>query len=279
MRPGLADRARDAASVTILRRLRRRSRTGRRSCHRARSSDERDRLTSPATATIEAEEPTPMQRTPAHDRPDPILVCHSHLRWDWVYQRPQHLLSRLARHWPVIVEEEPVFDDRPPGPGRAAGGRGRDGPPAAPAGPTRTSTSAALVEDYVAAWSGATGRWSAGSTRRCSPPTAIGSGADQVVVYDCMDELANFAGAPAGLIEAEARLLERADVVFTGGRSLYESKRDRQPERPLLPLGRRARALRPGPRPRPAAARPTWPACPGRSSAITARSTSGSITT
>src|SRR5919199_6912030 len=45
----------------------------------------------------------------------PLLVCHSHLRWDWVYQRPQHLLSRLARHWPVIVEEEPVFDDRPPG--------------------------------------------------------------------------------------------------------------------------------------------------------------------
>ena len=44
-----------------------------------------------------------------------------------------------------------------------------------------------------------------------------------------MDELANFAGAPAGLIEAEARLLERADVVFTGGRSLYESKRDRNP--------------------------------------------------
>ena len=45
----------------------------------------------------------------------PLFICHSHLRWDWVYQRPQHLLSRLARHAPVIVEEEPVFDDRPPG--------------------------------------------------------------------------------------------------------------------------------------------------------------------
>src|SRR4051794_28019414 len=45
----------------------------------------------------------------------PLLVCHSHLRWDWVYHRPQHLLSRLARQWPVILEEEPVFDDRPPG--------------------------------------------------------------------------------------------------------------------------------------------------------------------
>src|SRR5918998_328934 len=45
----------------------------------------------------------------------PVYVCHSHLRWDWVYQRPQHLLSRLARHGPVLVEEEAVFDDRPPG--------------------------------------------------------------------------------------------------------------------------------------------------------------------
>src|SRR4051794_12931714 len=45
----------------------------------------------------------------------PLLVCHSHLRWHWVYQRPQHVLSRLARYWPVIVEEEPIFDDRPPG--------------------------------------------------------------------------------------------------------------------------------------------------------------------
>src|SRR5690348_18479059 len=45
----------------------------------------------------------------------PLLVCHCHLRWDWVYQRPQHLLSRLARHWPIIIEEEPVFDERPPG--------------------------------------------------------------------------------------------------------------------------------------------------------------------
>src|SRR3954453_16645712 len=48
-------------------------------------------------------------------RGNPVLVCHSHLRWDWVYQRPQHLLTRLARRWPVLVEEEPLIDDRPPG--------------------------------------------------------------------------------------------------------------------------------------------------------------------
>jgi glycosyltransferase involved in cell wall biosynthesis len=45
------------------------------------------------------------------------------------------------------------------------------------------------------------------------------------VVYDCMDELSNFAGAPPGLREAESALLRRAGVVFTGGRSLYEAKK------------------------------------------------------
>src|SRR5215208_3741172 len=56
-----------------------------------------------------------MNSRDARDESTPLLLCHSHLRWDWVYQRPQHLLTRLARHWPVIVEEEPVFDGRPPG--------------------------------------------------------------------------------------------------------------------------------------------------------------------
>lgn len=46
-------------------------------------------------------------------------------------------------------------------------------------------------------------------------------------VYDCMDELSGFRGAPATLLERERRLFERADLVFTGGQSLYEAKRDR----------------------------------------------------
>src|SRR5689334_3051160 len=49
------------------------------------------------------------------------------------------------------------------------------------------------------------------------------------VVYDCMDELSLFRGAPPALIERERRLLERADLVFTGGQSLYEAKRERHP--------------------------------------------------
>ena len=39
------------------------------------------------------------------------LVCLSHLRWDFVYQRPQHLLSRFAKERRVFFVEEPIFDD------------------------------------------------------------------------------------------------------------------------------------------------------------------------
>jgi UDP-galactopyranose mutase len=160
----------------------------------------------------------------ASDR-EAILVCHSHLRWDWVYQRPQHLLSRLARHWPVILEEEPVFDDRRAGLDVLPVGNGvtilRPHRPV-----DRDYDLGRLVEDYV------------DLVRRDRPLvrwfyspifTTYGDRLEtgQVVVYDCMDELANFAGAPAGLVEAESRLLARADVVFTGGRSLHESKRHR----------------------------------------------------
>ncbi|WZO99112.1 NAD(P)-binding protein [Isosphaeraceae bacterium EP7] len=131
----------------------------------------------------------------------------------------------MAAHWPVIVEEEPLFDDRPPGldvlhvadgvtvlrPHRRA---------------DRDFDLGRLVEDYVQQVRGDRPliRWF------YSPIfSAYGDrlAADQVVVYDCMDELANFAGAPSGLAEAETRLLGRADVVFTGGRSLYEAKAGR----------------------------------------------------
>src|SRR5215204_3557608 len=59
------------------------------------------------------------ERTPARspvsfasgyaDAPAPLLVCFSHLRWNFVWQRPQHLLSRAARHYRVVFFEEPVY--------------------------------------------------------------------------------------------------------------------------------------------------------------------------
>jgi len=163
----------------------------------------------------------------------PLLVCHSHLRWDWVYQRPQHLLSRLARVWRVVVEEEPVFDDRPAGLDVLSVAEGVSVVrPHRPAG--RDFDLGGLVEEYVAVVRGDRPlvRWF------YSPmfaPYGDRLGPGQLVVYDCMDELASFAGAAPGLVEAEGRLLGRADVVFTGGRALHESKGDRNPNAHCFP--------------------------------------------
>jgi len=41
------------------------------------------------------------------------LICFSHLRWHFVYQRPQHLMSRAARQGRVFYFEEPVFTSLP----------------------------------------------------------------------------------------------------------------------------------------------------------------------
>ena len=46
--------------------------------------------------------------TPRSSRPD--ILCLSHLRWDFVFQRPQHFLTRFAKHQRVFYVEEPDQD-------------------------------------------------------------------------------------------------------------------------------------------------------------------------
>lgn len=60
-------------------------------------------------------------------------------------------------------------------------------------------------------------------------PAFAGQMGEALTVYDCMDELSKFRGAPAGILEREKELLARADVVFTGGRKLFELKRKFNP--------------------------------------------------
>ena len=57
----------------------------------------------------------------------------------------------------------------------------------------------------------------------------------RLTVYDCMDELSAFLGAPASLLKQEKALFDRADLVFTGGISLYEAKKTRHPSVFALP--------------------------------------------
>ncbi|MDP9152441.1 MAG: glycosyltransferase family 1 protein, partial [Myxococcota bacterium] len=158
------------------------------------------------------------------------VICLSHLRWGFVYQRPNHLMSRFARDHRVFFVEEPVFDE-----GRARMEMREASPslwvtvPHLPHGLSR-----AEIEDAQRALLDAMvrGRGVRDPILWFYTPMALGfaghlTGA--AVVYDCMDELSAFRGAPPELQERERDLLARADVVFTGGHSLYESKRTQHP--------------------------------------------------
>ena len=156
------------------------------------------------------------------------IVCLSHLRWDFVFQRPQHLLSRAARDGRVFYVEEPIFEDGPP----RLQISGRDSGiqvvvPVLPHG----STADEQAEDQrrlIAAMAGEQALTDA--VLWYYTPMALpftDNLTAQAVVYDCMDELSAFAGAPQRLRDLEQELFSRADVVFTGGQSLYEAKRTR----------------------------------------------------
>ncbi|NYZ62927.1 glycosyltransferase [Luteimonas deserti] len=164
------------------------------------------------------------------------LIVFSHLRWNFVYQRPQHLLARLASHWNILVVEEPVPGEpglsvTTPAPGvtvlqphTRAPGHGFDDSQFEPVG--------ALLRDYLDA-QGITqyGAWM--YTPMALP--LLGGLAPQVIVYDCMDELSAFKGAPPQLLRREKTLLDIANVVFTGGPSLYDAKRHANPNVHSLP--------------------------------------------
>jgi UDP-galactopyranose mutase len=168
----------------------------------------------------------------------PLLVF-SHLRWDFVYQRPQHLLSRLAQEQPVFVIEEPVHDpDAAPHWERHAPHPRvtvfRPHTPCAEWGfaDAQLPYLKGLVECLVREE----------NLQRCLlwmyTPMALPLTEcfePEIIIYDCMDELSAFDFAPPQLIERERQLLKRADVVFTGGPSLYRAKQGRHPNVHLFP--------------------------------------------
>ncbi len=148
------------------------------------------------------------------------FVAGVHLRWDGVWQRPHHLLSRLAERVPVVVIEEPFGAHEDRDEVRHEGNLSVIRPL------RRRGWSEPLVDAHAIA----TARALAGE-RPCGAWLYTPMMSELVeafdaspVVFDAMDELANFDFAPAGIRERETALLTRADVVFAGGRSLYESR-------------------------------------------------------
>ena len=164
------------------------------------------------------------------------IVVFSHLRWGFVWQRPQQFLSRFAKKHPILFVEEPFFD-------AAEGGGARlemhsvmpNVTVACPHCPPSWSADPDMP-DKLRAWTGEaidamndSGDFDAPLLWYYSPMDAawsLGHFANRGVVYDCMDELSQFTGAPKALVNNEARLMEHADVVFTGGYNLWTKKRE-----------------------------------------------------
>ena len=149
------------------------------------------------------------------------IVALSHLRWDFVYQRPQHLLSRAVRQHRVLYVEEPQRDA--PIPFMEVREDACGVTIAVPhLSASSTVSDLRLLLDQQLARENIQNLvlW-------YYTPMALAFSdhlRPSAVVYDCMDELSAFAGAPPELPGAEVALLKRADLVLTGGHSLYVSK-------------------------------------------------------
>ncbi len=173
----------------------------------------------------------PLHECPAFNTPDErpaALICFSHLRWDFVTQRPQHLMRRFAQERRVFFFEEPILCDH--------------SRPYLEYHPFPEHDVIALRPRLPHWWDEAAKRTALAqlldmliATQGCAAPilwfyTPMMYGfarhvQAETVVYDCMDELSAFRFAPPDLLALEADLLARADVVFTGGQSLFEAKR------------------------------------------------------
>ena len=154
----------------------------------------------------------------------PTLIVLSHLRWDFVTQRPQHLLARAARDYDVTFLEEPVWVDGG-APRSETFARDPDVTVIQPILPHGTDPADAvdhqrnILDGLVAAAKGVVVLW---FYTPMALPFARHVPAD-LIVFDKMDELSAFQNAPPLLLALEQELLELADVVFTGGASMHEA--------------------------------------------------------
>jgi len=176
----------------------------------------------------------PVESQAEPSAPDPetaTLLCFSHLRWNFVFQRPQHLMSRFAREMDVIFWEEPVEI----APNETAHLQVREAAEASnvrivvphlPQGIPEDAREAALgrlLDAHIASLQGPLITW---YYTPMMLPFSRHVEAD-LTVFDAMDELSKFKFAPVKLLDLEQELIDKADIVFTGGSSLYEAKKDR----------------------------------------------------
>lgn len=158
------------------------------------------------------------------------LVTFSHLRWDFVYQRPQHLMSRLAPERPVLFVEEPIVRSGEPSLELVEVSEGvRVARPSLPMeytafGPGQHSALVSLLREQLDR-----DGWRRFVAWLYTPMAVRVAKAlhPEAIVYDCMDELSGFLGAPPEIRAMDKELLASAQVVMTGGPSLWKAKRER----------------------------------------------------
>ncbi|HEX2922235.1 MAG TPA: glycosyltransferase family 1 protein [Bacteroidales bacterium] len=159
------------------------------------------------------------------------IICFAHLRWNFVFQRPQHLLSRWAKDSRVFYFEEPV--------------RGHFESNFLKTVYSTSENHLSVITPYVieSISEGEINLFLEESVDNIIEwyqlkdfmlwyltPMAVEFSfhlQPKLIVYDCMDELSCFKGAHPDMVSNENILLSRADVVFTGGHHLYEFKKNR----------------------------------------------------
>jgi UDP-galactopyranose mutase len=165
------------------------------------------------------------------------LLCFSHLRWNFVYQRPQHLMSRFAKHRRVFFIEEPVYD-APSQYNEIFEDPESDVCVVTPHITSDTENSTEPLRHLLQIFMESMGIRDHVAWYYTPLSLAFSDHLrSDLVVYDCMDELSSFKFAPPALKEWEKRLFARADLVFTGGMHLYEAKKTLHPNVHGMPSG------------------------------------------
>ena len=158
---------------------------------------------------------------------DVDLICFSHLRWGFVFQRPNHLLTRFSKHQRVFFFEEPIFHDQEDKLHIENYNENlfvvtphlkhRENAQEVTKGLKKNLNSLLLQMQVKRYYSWYYTPMALPFTDHLNP---------ELVVYDCMDELSAFKFAPPELTRLEKELFQKADIVFTGGHSIYESKKN-----------------------------------------------------
>src|SRR2546423_2837666 len=212
------------------------------SLNRASNSRDSSLLSSPSSFQTTGKRINGHRRPQRSGKDQPVIV-HSHLGWDWVWQRPQQFLSRLSRNHKIWFVEM-----LRPDPQLVA--------PTARIKPVDAYPNITVLQMQMPLWRWHNGKWIDEQRRALvqealSGPlrgqfnqpiqwfydpmavTAFAGRMDEIcTVYDCMDELSKFRGAPPAIVEREAELLKIADVVFTGGGKHFEPKSPLPPHLP-----------------------------------------------